>query len=642
MSGKGVTPVDWRKVRITGGFWHAWWERNRTVTLPFEFEQLKKVGTLESYQWEWDPNAPPKPWRIWVGDIPKWIEAAAYTLGTCPDLKLAELAETAVQSLLKGQKADGYLYSNPIAPEQRWTNLRDRHELYDVGHAMEGAVAYYEATGRRAFLDAMCRHIDLLRRTFGRGPGLKRGYDGHEEIELALLRMYRATGDSAHLDLARYFVDERGTQPYYFDEEARARGEDPQQNWVHRMAPDHPYLYLQAHQPVREQSDAVGHSVRAMYLYSAMADLGVETGDPALVAACRRLWRSVVRRRMYVTGGVGSTPHGEAFTFDYDLPNETGYAETCAAIGLVLFAHRMLQVEADGEYADVMERALYNGVLSGLSLDGTRFFYANHLTVFPRASQGASDHVAASRREWFGCACCPPNIARTIAGIGRFMYSQRQDGLYVNLYGESEAEAEVGRRSVRISQKTQYPWDGAIRLTLDSDCPPARFTLALRIPGWCRKASVKVNGKSVAMGRVVKKGYAHIQREWARGDVVELDFAMPVERIEANPGVRMDCGKVALQRGPVVFCLEQVDNGADLADIFLPRSSALRAEYRPRLLGGTVVVRGKAERRTAPEWKDALYRPQRSRTKSVDITAVPYAVWANRKPGEMIVWVRGD
>jgi len=636
-----ISPVSWVNVDVRGAFWRRRMETNRAVTLPLEYEMNRKTGALKAYQWDWNPGRAQRPWRIWVGDVPKWIEAASYALGTRPDERLARMAERAVRALLKGQKEDGYLHANPMAPEARWTNLRDLHELYDVGHAIEAAIAYHQATGKRQLLDAMCRCADQVDATFGAGDGKKRGYDGHPEVELALVKLYRTTGQRRYLDLAKFFVDERGRRPFYFDLEARARGEEPDRSRVRDWKPGQPYAAFQAHLPVREQKEAVGHAVRAMYLYSGMADVALETGDAALLEACRRLWRSATRRRMYVIGGVGSTARGEALTADFDLPNETGYAETCANIALVFFAHRMLQIEADAEYADVMERALYNGVLSGISLDGRRFFYANHLTVYPKTLDVASGHVACTRQQWFGCACCPPNIARLIASLGQYVCSTSPGGLYVHLYVGGSAVAEVSGRNVTIEQDTHYPWGEDVRITVEPESP-LRFTLALRLPGWCRAARIKLNGKALRAGPITRKGYAHIRRVWEPGDRVDLTLPMPVERIEAHPSVRMDCGKVALQRGPIVYCLEEADNGPGLADILLPHSSKLTAEYRPRLLGGVVTISGKARRRDPAGWGRKLYRHVRSKTKTVDILAVPYCVWGNRKPGEMLVWIRSD
>ena len=633
-----LQPVPWTWVEIADRCWQPRRETNRTVTLQLEYEINRKNGVLDAYVWDWwDPAQGNPPWRIWVGDISKWIEAACYSLGTHPDDGLAALVDHAVGCVLKGQKEDGYLYSNPLPREWRFANLQELHELYDIGHAMEAAVARFQATGKRDMLDAMCRYADLLDATFGRGDGKMPGYDGHPEVELALVKLYRATGECRYLALAKFFVDERGREPLYFKREMEAIERDGvfHMGWYNR---NWDYRYCQAHQPLREQQEAFGHAVRALYLYSGAADVAMETGDTELLDTCRRLWRSVTHRRMYVTGGVGSTPNGEAFTFDYDLPNENGYAETCANIALVFFAHRMLQIEADGEYADVMERALYNGVMSGIGLDGKSFFYANHHIAYPRPG-GGDGHLATARQGWFGCACCPPNIARLISSLGGYIYSTAPEGLFVHLYIGGSAACRVAGTAVKITQQTDYPWKEKVAISVSPETP-CTFTLALRIPGWCRGARLRVNGKAVSLKDIVKKGYARLTREWASDDTVELTLPMPVERIEANPRVRMDCGKVALQRGPVVYCLEEADNGAELADILLPRDTELTAEYRPRLLGGAVVIRGKALRRSTADWDDRLYRAGRSKAKEVDILAVPYALWANRKSGEMMVWIR--
>lgn len=632
-----LTPVPWTQVDIADRFWQPRRETNRTVTLPLIYEINRKNGVLDAYVWDWwDPAKGNPPWRIWVGDISKWIEASCYSLGTHPDAELEALVDHAVEHMLKGQKEDGYLYANPLPRAWRFANLQELHELYDIGHAMEAAVARLQATGKRDLLDAMRRYADLLDATFGHEEGKIPGYDGHPEVELALVKLYRATGEERYLKLAKFFVDERGREPLYFERELEKIERDGifHMGWYRNWN----YSYCQAHQPLREQQEAFGHAVRALYLYSGAVDVAVETGDAELLETCRRLWRSVTHRRMYVTGGVGSTPNGEAFTFDYDLPNENGYAETCANIALVFFAHRLLQVEADGEYADVMERALYNSVMSGIGLDGKSFFYANHHTVYPRP-EGTSDHLATSRQSWFGCACCPPNIARLISSLGGYVYSTAPNGLFVHLYVGGSVNFMAGDMSVTLTQRTDYPWDEKVEITVDPE-KRCEFTLRLRIPGWCRGARLRVNGKAVRLNELVDRGYASITREWMPGDKVELVLPMPVERIEANPHVRMDCGKVALQRGPVVYCLEGVDNGKELADLILSRNAELTAEYRPRLLGGTVVIRGRAQRRSAAGWDDQLYRAARSKTKEVDFLAVPYALWAYRKPGEMIVWIR--
>ncbi len=627
-----LKPLPLGQVRIDDAFWSDRLETNRTITLPDVYQKCKKTGRIDAFKLDWKPGKPNQPHHFWDSDVAKWIEAAAYSLATHPDPKLEKLLTGVIDLIVKAQQPDGYLnvHFTVVEPEKRWSNLRDNHELYCAGHLMEAAAAHYEATGGREFLDAMRRCANHISSVFGRQKGKKRGYPGHEEIELALVKLYRATGEKRYLDLGRYFVDERGRKPLYFDVEARARGQDPKQYGA----------YHQADLPVRRMKTADGHAVRAMYLYCAMTDVASETGDKTLLAACKRLWKNVTHRRMYITGGVGSAKDGERFGADYDLPNETAYAETCAAIGLVFWAHRMLHLEPDARYADVMERALYNGVLSGVSLGGRKFFYDNPLTVYPRASDpartGPSGHV---RQEWFGCACCPTNIVRMLASLGRYVYSQGKNEIYVHLYAGGQAEFEIDSRKVRLTQKTRYPWKEKVRLAVHPE-KPGTFTVAVRIPGWCRGASLKVNGRGVNLARITKKGYAKIKRLWKPGDTVELMLPMPVERIEANPNVRANSGKVALQRGPVVYCLEEIDNGPNLSEISLPADAALRAKYDKNLLGGVTVITGKARRRDDSSWKDCLYRPASSKTKVVSIQAMPYYAWCNRKPGEMLVWIR--
>ncbi len=631
---RSFVPVSLTSTVINDRFWKPRLEINRTVTLPIEYEQCRKTGRFGALKMTWKPGQPNPPHQFWDSDIAKWIEAVGYTLATHPDRKLQRLVDGIVNMYTKVQRKDGYLSTHYVVvePEKRWTNLRDMHELYTAGHLMEGAVALYQGTGDRRFLDVMCRFADHIDSVFGVQRGKKRGYCGHEEIELALVKLYRATSQKRYLKLAKYFVDERGRSPHYFDQEARARGEDPKKVPVS-------YDPYQAHAPVRKQRTAEGHAVRAMYLFSGMADVALETGDRLLLNACRRLWKNVTRRRMYVTGGVGSTEKGERFTFDYDLPNETAYAETCAAIGLVFWAHRMLQIERDGEYADVMERALYNGILSGVSLDGKRFFYANHLSVYPEALKTAPGHISATRQEWFGCACCPPNVARLLASFGQYIYSQGTNEAYVHLYVQGQAQLDLGGVKVTLRQKTGYPWKERVRIVVRPE-RPARFTVAVRIPAWCRGAQMKINDRPVDIKGMTSKGYAKTERLWSVGDVVALTFPMPVEQVEAHVNVRMDAGRVALQRGPIVYCLEETDNGPNLSDIALVPNPLLKVRFAPKLLGGVAVITGKAVRRNISDHEDSLYRPARGGLKSCLIKAVPYCTWCNREPGEMTVWIR--
>jgi len=635
-----LSPVSLKQVTIADRFWAPRQKVNRTVTLPIEYEQFKKTGRIDAWKLEWKPGQPNPPHHFWDSDTAKWIEAVGYSLATHPDGELEALADAVIDLIAKAQQDDGYLniHFTVVEPQNRLRNLRDMHELYCAGHLMEAAVAYYEGTGKRKLLEVMCRYADYLDSVLGPEEGKKRGYPGHEEIELALVKIYHATGQERYLGLAKFFVDERGCRPHYFDLEARQRGEDPA---AHRGGI---YDYNQSHLPVREQTTAEGHAVRAMYLYSGMADVAAETDDHTLLAACERLWRNVTQRRMYITGGVGSSARGERFTYDYDLPNDTAYAETCAAIGLVFWAHRMLQFDGNGVYADVMERALYNGVLSGISLDGSRFFYTNPLEIDMQAHKHQAERFGGprfspARQEWFGCACCPPNIARLLASLGGYIYSQGEDGAYVHLYVGGSAELAVGGHKVTLKVDTDYPWRGRVNIAVDPG-KPTDFILALRIPGWCHAAKVAVNGGEVDIQPLVEKGYAKIRRVWQPGDKVVLTLSMPVERIEAHPAVRADCGRIALQRGPLVYCLEEADNGGNLTDAALFSDEELRVAFDEDLLGGVALISGQATRRNISMWKGRLYQPAPSFAAPAELKAIPYYAWSNRTPGEMLVWIR--
>ena len=630
-----LTPVLQTQVQIRDGFWGERLRVNRETTLPIEYEQCKSTGRIDAFRLRWKPGDPDPPHVFWDSDVAKWVEAASYSIATHPDARLEKKLDDVIDLIAAAQQDDGYLnvHFTVVEPEKRWSNLRDWHELYCAGHLMEAAVAHYESTGKRTLLDVMCRYADYIDTVFGRTPGKKPGYPGHEEIELALVKLYRATGRSKYLALAEYFVNERGRTPHYFTREARARGESQAQ---HRHGG---YEYCQAHLPVREQKTAEGHAVRACYLYAGMADVAAETGDRDLLSACRAIWKNIVEKRMYIHGGIGSTRFGERFTMDYDLPNEEAYAETCAAIALVFFAHRMLQIEPDRRYADVMERALYNGVISGVSLDGARFFYDNYLASFPGTHRFTGQKPPV-RQEWFGCACCPPNLARLLASLGQYVYSHTARSVFVHLFVNGQVTLQLGGQEVTLIQKTRYPWAGDVQIDV-APASPAAFTLAVRIPGWCEDARVTVNGETVETDAGLRKGYVRIRRRWEQGDRVELRLPMPVTRVESHPSVRHNGGRIALQRGPIVYCLEEKDNGKNLSDVLLPGRSRLTVKTGTSgLLKGIPVIVGQAFRRDTREWKGALYQTNRSELHPCEITAIPYFMWANRGEGEMLVWIR--
>ncbi len=624
------SPKPFSEVRITSPFWR---ERLDTVlarTIPSQHAKLDEFGILNALKLP----KPVPPLTIplnshnfsmqvfWDSDVGKWIEAASYALAHRRDADVEAKIDAIVDDLAKAQSPDGYLNSwyNGREPEKRWTNLRDYHELYNAGHLIEGAVAYFRATGKRKLIDVMERYVDHVAATFGTGPGQKRGYCGHPEIELALVKLYRLTGDRRRLALASYFVDERGRQPHYFTAEALARGDDPAKFWAKT------YEYNQSHIPVREQTKMVGHAVRGMYLASGMADLAFELGDESLKRACEALWRDVTGAQMYVTGGLGPEASNEGFTEPYDLPNETAYAETCAAVALVFWAQRMLHLDLDGAYADVMELALYNGALSGLSREGTHYFYAN-----PLESRGQH-----ARWAWHACPCCTMNVSRLVASVAGYAISTAVDGVAFHLYGGFETTAAIGGRTILVRETSGYPWSGDIRIAVEPDAPAA-FALKLRVPGWARGATVAVNGEPAAP--TTERGYATIQRTWRAGDVVDLRLPMPAERGYAHPRVRQDVGKVALRRGPLIYCLEEADNfGAPVQTLTLPRGADLEVETRDVPFDGVVTVKA-ASKRLAAAPAAPLYSPAPPADEPAVATAIPYFLWANREPGSMEVFI---
>lgn len=631
LSGRYI-PADHSKVSFDGGFWKSWSETVRNVTIPTQHMRLEEEGFLEVLDFDSPPGPLARPIQpsglsmqhFFDSDFGKWIEAASYTLKARPDPELEAKIDAIVEKLAHGQMADGYLNSWFIRrePEKRWTNLRDLHEMYSMGHLLEGAVAYHEATGKRRFLDVMIRAVDHIIDTFGTGPGKLRGYDAHEEIELALVKLYRVTGDPRHLELATYFVDERGRMPSYYDEEARQRGENPD-DYVYKT-----YAYSQAHMPVREQTQVVGHAVRAMYLFSAMADLAFENDDASLKAACDRLFDNLSGRQLYVTGGLGPSASNEGFTREFDLPNETAYAETCAAVALGFWAHRMAAIDLDSRFTDVLETVLFNGALSGISRDGEHYFYENVL----------ESHGQNRRWKWHYCPCCPTNIARFITSLGQYFYSTRHDGVAVHLYGENTAELESGGHFLRLRQETAYPWEGDVRLSIGL-ASPAILTLWLRIPGWCREARITVNGEAIDHAAATQNGYAAITRQWRDGDEIRLSFGMPVERLYAHPAVGEDAHRVALRRGPVVYCVEATDIGTEPQRLRISRDAVLTPRFDATLLGGAVVLEGEVREAGATDWGGALYRTTPPGLVPRRMKAIPYHLWANRDEGAMQVWL---
>ncbi|HET6486329.1 MAG TPA: beta-L-arabinofuranosidase domain-containing protein [Spirochaetia bacterium] len=639
--------------KIDGGFWKGYQDLLRNKVIPYQWKAMNdeipgapKSHSVENFRIAAGVRSGTYEGMVFQdSDLAKWLEAAGYLLAEegAGNSALRAWVDEAVDLVSRAQQPDGYLntYFTVKEPSARWTNLREAHELYSAGHMIEAGVSLYLGAGNQRILEVVKRLADHIDSRFGPQAGKVRGYCGHEEVELALVKLARATGETRYLRLASYFVDERGRSPSYFQTEAAAPGY-------------HPFFgiksldYYQAHAPVREQPDAVGHAVRAVYLYTAMADLAQETGDPSLAEACERLWQSVTRRKMYITGGIGSSAHLESFGADFDLPNDIAYAETCAAIGLFFFSARMVRLRSQAKYADVMERALHNGILSGLALDGESYFYVNPLGVIPAVcdANGGYRHVKYRRQPWYGCACCPPNIARLLASLGQYAYHCSGDALYADLFHEGTVTVGIGNDTIRLKQSTRYPWDGRIRFQWLSETR-SDLTLAVRIPSWCVGAPLQVNGAAVAAGADAD-GYARVRRRWSAGDTVELTLPLTIQRMRADPRVAGNRGRVAIQRGPIVYCLEEADNGDNLAGIRLPQDAVLEASHRGDLLGGVTVIRttglsdaGERGAAGSTTTDGELYSNRGApRADRKELTFVPYYAWANRTPGEMVVWVR--
>ncbi|WP_342573223.1 beta-L-arabinofuranosidase domain-containing protein [Paenibacillus sp. FSL R5-0749] len=642
-----------KQIEIQDQFWNTYSDLVRETVIPYQWEALNdRVEDAE-------PSHAIRNFRIaagleqgdfggWVfqdSDLYKWLEAVAYSLRHHPDPRLEQIADDSIELIAQAQHDNGYLntYFTIQEPGRQWTNLYEAHELYCAGHLIEAAVAYYQATGKRRLLEISCRFADLIDRMFGPKPGQIRAYCGHQEIELALVKLHTITGEERYLNLSRFFIDERGKQPNYFIKEWE--GGNRTNIWSHGT----PNLEMyQSHLPVREQKVAVGHSVRAVYMYTAMADLARLTGDDGLKEACERLWSNTTGKQMYITGGIGSTHLGEAFTFDYDLPNDSVYAETCASIGLIFWARRMLQLEAKSEYADVMERALYNNVLGSMSRDGKHFFYVNPLEVWPEASLKNPDkhHVKPVRQKWFGCSCCPPNVSRLLSSLDDYIYdiSEEERSIYTHLYIGSKVSFQLADSTITLHQRSNLPWNGHVEFSvqLPKDSESVEFELALRIPDWFQEEQpvLKVNGERQDFH--IKNGYAKIKRSWSDGNIVEWLLPVKPNLIAAHPSIRADAGKVAIQRGPLVYCIEEADNGAPLTTITLAAEPQLTEYADPDLLGGCVIIEGDG---LVPDdsnlWLDGIpYRSYINQRKAVRFKAIPYYLWGNRKAGEMSVWLR--
>jgi DUF1680 family protein len=599
--------LPFQNVHITDGFWSKRIQTNQTATIEANLHQCEITGRVGNFAIAGKlEQGKHKGLLFDDSDLYKVIEGVAYTLTSRRDSDLEKRTDAIIDKIAAAQQPDGYLntYYTLVKPKERWKNIQFGHELYCSGHLIEAAVAYHQATGKRKLLDVAIKLADHIDNTFG--PGKKVDTSGHEEIELALVKLYRATKEKRYLKLAQFFLDMRGDKS-----KRRLFGE-----------------YAQDHKPVRRQSEVTGHAVRAMYLYCGMADVAGITGDKELLGAITKIWHDVVERKMYVTGGIGPSASNEGFTVPYDLPNDSAYAETCAAIGMALWNHRMFLMSGDAKYADILEREVYNGLLSGVSLSGDRFFYVN-----PLGSVGKHHRVP-----WFDCSCCPTNIVRYIPGMGERVYAHRDNDIWTVLYMSNTATIQLKDGKLKLAQETNYPWDGKIKIKIEPE-KPFFFTLHLRIPGWCRSVrSLKDSGQtriSPTSGLVYAgPQFITLGREWKAGDEIELELDMPIERIYADPHVQADVGRVALLRGPIVYCLEGVDNGGSVRNLCLPKEAKLSARFNKNLLGGVVTIRGEALAVTRSEEQLA--------TKPVSFRAVPYFAWDNREPGQMIAWIAED
>ena len=625
-----IQPVSFTAVKLDDHFWLPRIETNRVVTIPASFARCENTGRVKNFE-----MAAARKGKFCTKypfddtDIYKTIEGASYSLAVHPDPALAEYVDSLITIIGMAQEPDGYLYTartidslhpHPWSGMDRWVKENElSHELYNSGHLFEAASAHYLATGERNFLDIALKNADLLVRTFG--PGKRHVAPGHEIVEMGLVRLYRITGKKDYLDLAKFFIDERGHRAY---------DKNSTDEWKNGM-------YWQDDEPVIDQDEAEGHAVRAMYLYSGIADVAALTGDTTYIHAIDRIWNNMVSKKVYVQGGIGAVGDGERFGADYELPNTTAYNETCASVGEVFWNQRMFLLHGDSKYIDLLEKVLYNGLISGVGLDGKSFFYTNAMQVVKDSSYA---DLEKTRSGWFECSCCPTNIARFLPSLPGYIYAEQGDHLYVNLFIAGTANVKIGGKAVRITQVNGYPWKGNLNFMVDP-VSPVRMDLRLRLPGWVRSVAIpsnlytferssasavspviKVNGKEVEYKQ--EKGYAVIGRTWKKGDRVEMVLPMPVREVVANDSLKDDRGKVALQRGPIMYSAEWKDNGGTVSDFEIPRRAVFTPEYEGDLLRGVTVLKGEVMRQ--------------GQAGKVEMTAIPYCDWANRGEGEMRVW----
>ncbi|MCR5763669.1 MAG: glycoside hydrolase family 127 protein [Treponema sp.] len=652
-----MTNLNIGRTRVDDSFWGKRMETVRTQMIPYQWKALN--NQIQGAEPSWcirnfrlaaqvvakgkdslTGDCSQKGFVFQDSDLYKWLEAVSYTLAWHPDKELEDLADSAIDLIASAQMPDGYLDTLYILGdiEKRFTNLKDNHELYCLGHMVESAVAYYSVTGKDKYLNVARRFTDCVSACIGSEDGKIHGYPGHPILEMALMSLYEATGQKSYLNLACYFINQRGQNPLFFEAEDKKFGN---KDW---WGPSYlGYQYYQAGLPLRSQDAAQGHAVRALYLYSGMADVARETGDESLVNACKTLFRNITTRQMYITGNVGQCSFGESFSLDYDLPNDLIYGETCAQIALVFLCQRMLRFGINGRISDVMEKALYNGVLSGASLDGQSFFYVNPLEVVPELTKKAQPyvHVKTERQKWFGCACCPPNFARLVSSIGSYVNSVDRESnvIATHLFIAGKYDLSLKDSSVSVEIDSAFPWKGLVKILFHTE-KELRFAYAIRKPSYVSSYSLKLNGKD--FNATEKDGYLYINRTFTEGDRLEFKMDFPVRIVRANPLVREDVGKVAVKAGPIVYCLEEQDNGKDLHLLRINENPDFTVCFEPELLNGINVIKCKGKRICTENWdKDSLYSSDCPIIeKDVTLTFIPYYAWDNRMPGEMRVWIR--
>jgi len=647
MEKEKLTNVHLRNVEIDDGLWNRYIELVDDVIIPFQWELIndnvedaEKSYCIQNFRVASGEQEGSHMGMVFQDtDVAKWLEAVAFSLAKKDDAELEKLADNVIELISKAQCEDGYLNTYyKITGKPRWSDLLEGHELYTAGHMIEAAVAYFEATGKNNFLNIVCRFADYMYEVFGEDTKKIQGYPGHPEVELALVKLYRVTHEVKYLELANYFVRIRGRKPCYFLEEDCIKNN----NYIFPEFKDFDLDYNQSHLPIAEQTTAEGHAVRAVYLYSAMADLAYEYEDEALLRQCDKLWTNIVEKRMYITGSIGSAAYGERFTLDYDLPNNTNYSESCATVGLAMFSNRMFQITKDGKYTDIVEKALYNTLLSGVSMDGKHFFYVNPLEVVPEIADKnpTMSHIETTRQLWFGVACCPPNIARTLASIGNYIYAVESNSIFVNLFISSSIEAELTSGKVKVNMSSNYPVKGDIQITVNPVQEESEFSIAVRKPAFSERSLVKVNGND--LDYTVDKGYIYIKRKWNSEDKIEILLDVSFRLVRCNPKSRDNIGKVSLMKGPWVYCLEEADNGNYLSSIVIDSRADIKEVYDENLLGGTICATLDGKRIDYSKIGEKLYHEEKISYTQDSFKAIPYCYWNNRDEGEMLVWMREE